>query len=158
MLSFSHLRTFLRFSSRLDTVRVGDECCYSTFMRAMRKTCGSTLKTEQNCCITSILEQIKAVKCCGLQSSHSFGVAITASPSPCCILFTWHLDFCHYLEFVHFTEKVEYSNKTPTSVLQSVRVDCRHGTEMYSVLHAFRGDSSVVRFYFLSAFRLKLFL
>lgn len=30
----------------VDTVRAGEECCYSTCMKAMRRTCGSTLRIE----------------------------------------------------------------------------------------------------------------
>ncbi len=45
--------------------------------------------------------------------------------------------------------------------MQSVRVDCQNGTEMYSILQAFCGDSLVVCLYFLflffCAFCLKLF-
>lgn len=34
------------FSCVLDTVKAGEECCYSMCMKAMRRTCGSTLRIE----------------------------------------------------------------------------------------------------------------
>lgn len=79
----------------------------------------------------------------GLQS------AITAAPLHVASFLRgiWIFVIIKSLSSFYWNKKVEYSNKTPMSVLQSVSVDRQNGTEMYSILQAFCGDSSVVCFY-----------
>lgn len=43
---YTHVCIPIVFGFSPDTVRAGEECCYSTFMKAMRRTCGSTLRIE----------------------------------------------------------------------------------------------------------------